>query len=240
MRMIHYFGVLALVATLLLFATLWTGISAAPNHLTVGLLAAMLTVAAHSALILFMVVTGRVLREAMVARPLGDEFLGELNAFFARKAGYPAALFAVLLIATAAVLGYANRSFALPSVVHMLVGIAAVIGNLAAFGVEARSLLDNQRLIDRAADRLDELDRQREAAGLPEPQAPASPGPNFVHIGLTIALGAWLPYLYRLLIVWKGRSDQVSVHPWIECSAVGFALLVLALRERRASERAES
>jgi hypothetical protein len=184
-----------------------------------------------------MVVTGRVLREAMIARPLGDEFLAELNAFFARKAGYPAALLAVLLIATAAVLGYANRSFALPPIVHMLVGITAVVGNLAAFGVEAKTLLDNQRLIDRAAARLDELDRQREELGLPEPEPPASGGPNFVHLGLTLTIGAWLPYLYRLLIVWKGRVDQVSLHPWIETSALGAVLLLLALRERRLEER---
>ena len=237
MRMIHYFGALALVATLLLIATLWTGVTAASDHLTVGLLASILTVAAHSGLILFMVVTGRILREAMIARSLGEEFLAELNAFFARKSGYPAALLAVLLIATAAVLGYANRSFALPPIVHMLVGIIAVVGNLAAFGVEARALLDNQRLLDRAAKRLDEIDREREESGLPEPDGAEYHGPNFVHLGLTITVGAWLPYLYILLIVWKGRADQVSVHPWAECSALGAALLFLALRERRLDRR---
>src|SRR6185436_9741898 len=87
MRMVHYFSAAAL---LLLGGLVWTVLSGLTHdgsdaHFTAGLVTSILAIAAHTLLILFMIVTGRVLKEAMRTRPMGPEFLDELNRFFARK-----------------------------------------------------------------------------------------------------------------------------------------------------------
>jgi hypothetical protein len=236
--MTHYFGAFAALAAPLFLFTVWTGISASPKHLGVGLFAAILAVATHSLLILFMIVTGRVLREATRVRTLEPDFLAELNAFFARRAGYPLALLSVLFVAAAAVLGYGQRAFGLSPAVHMLVGLAAVFLNLWTFGVELGVMRENQRLIDRAASALDRIDRELEARGelvaLEETDAQAAE--RLTRIAWTIALGAWLPFLYIWLIEWRGDVSRVSVHPWVEVSLLGLGLLWLVRRARGRSD----
>jgi hypothetical protein len=237
MRMIHYFGGLALTAALLLLASAWTGLTGSPHHLAVGLAGSIATVAAHSLLILFMIVSGRILREAMRARSLDGAFLGELNRFFERRAAYPAALFAVLLTAAAAVLGYGQHAFGMPPWVHPLAGALALVLNLFSFSIETRALAENQRLMDKASSELDRIDRELALRQMPEPLAEGDPLRSLVRLGWTIGLGAWLPYLYQLLIVWKGRASRVGLHPWIEISALGFLILLLTWRERMRSAR---
>ena len=234
MRMTHYFGAFALLAAPMLLLTAWTGIQGSPRHLSIGLVAAVLAVATHSLLILFMIVTGRVLREATRVRQLDPALLARLNAFFAERPGYPLALLSVLAIAAAAVLGYGNRAFGLSPAVHMLVGLGALVLNLWTLGVELAVMRENQRLVDEAAGALDRIDRERAESGLADESPPANaPDPKrFVRLGWTIALGAWLPYLYRLLIVWRGDTTRVGLHPWIELSLLGFVILFLARRER--------
>lgn len=231
--MTYYFGAFAALAAPLLLLTAWTGISGSPRHLAVGLFASILTVATHSLLILFMIVTGRVLREATRARTLGPDFLRELNAFFARRAGYPLALFSVLAIAAAAVLGYGHRAFGIPTLVHMLVGLVAVALNLWTFGLELGVMRENQRLIDLAAGTLDRLDRELEERGeLPTVDVGEAYDPQkMIRLGWSVTLGAWLPFLYILLVVWRGDLSRVSLHPWLEFSLLGVALLALAYRE---------
>lgn len=238
MRMIHYFGALSGVATALLLAAAWTGIEVVPQHLAVGLAGSVTAVAAHSLVIIFMIVSGRILREAIRARSLDDAFLAELNRFFERRAAYPTALFAVLATAAAAVLGYGQRAFGLPAIVHPLSGVAALAFNLLAFTIELRALSENQRLMDRAASELDRIDREIASRVVPTSAGDAASEAlaRLVHLGWTVALGAWLPWLYQVVIVWRGSASRVSLHPWIELSAVGLAILVLARRER--SQRA--
>jgi hypothetical protein len=224
--MVHYFSALA---ALVLPALLWaaaTGALGSPTHVGVGLFAAVFAALAHSLLILFVIVTGRVLREAMRSRPLSPAFLAELNAFFARKAAYPAAIFGVLAVVVAAVLGYAHRGFGIPPWVHWSAGVAALLFNVWSIAVEHRALRENQLLVDRVALELDRLDR--ESAPEPEPPQPVP----LARLGLVLAVGAWLPYLYWALIVWKGRFERVSPHPWVEASALGLLLWWLGRRAR--------
>jgi hypothetical protein len=234
MRMVHYFSALA---ALVLPALLWaagTGALGSPSHVGVGLFAAVFAALAHSLLILFMIVTGRVLREAMRARPLGPEFLSELNAFFERKAAYPAALFGVLAVVAAAVLGYAHRGFGIPPWVHWCAGILALVFNVWAIAVEHRALRDNQVLVDRVAAELDRIDRERaeDPAAPPPADEPRPDAAAVGRFGAVLAVGAWLPYLYWGLIVWKGRFERVPVHPWVEASALGLALWWIGRRAR--------
>ena len=78
MRMQHYFAAAVAITAPALLLTAGLGILGDPElHLKVGLVTAMATVGTHTLLILFMIVTGRVLKEAMASRPLPAEFLSE-------------------------------------------------------------------------------------------------------------------------------------------------------------------
>lgn len=229
MRMVHYFSALAILVIPALLWTVFTGAMNSPAHVGVGLFSAVFTVAAHSLLILFMIVTGRVLKEAMIARPLSPSFLAELNQFFARRAAYPAALFAVLAIVVAAVLGFAPRAFGLHPAVHWIAGLAAVGVNMWAIPLEYRALRENQLLVDRAALELDRIDRESAASGAEPPLEVFDPKRS-ARLGLIVAISAWFPYLYWGLIVWKGDFGRIpwGVHPWLEVSLLGVLVYFIA------------
>jgi hypothetical protein len=227
MRMVHYFGALAILVGPALVWTAASGLVGSPSHVGIGLFSAVYTAAVHSLLILFMIVTGRVLKEAMAARPLGPEFLAELNAFFAKKKAYPAALFAVLAIVVAAVLGFAHRGFGIHPTWHWLTGVLALVFNLWAITIEYRALRENQHLIDRVVLELDRIDRERES----EPSAAAEDAYDprrAARWGLIVAVSAWFPFLYWSLIVWKGHFTRMDLHPWLELSLLAslFGLVV--------------
>jgi len=235
MRMLHYFlaGVLLLVPAL--GWTVLTGLAhdGSDRHLWAGLFTAVLAIGVHTLVILFMLVTGRVLREAMLARPLGPDLLARQNEFFARRRAYPLAVLGAFSIVAAGVLGWSQRGFGLPPAWHMLAGIAAVLANLWALQQEHRALRENQRLVDEAARRLDALDRERERQGLPGLPDEPRDARSLARWGLVVASSAWLPYFYWALIPWRGDFSKVSVHPWLEGSLFGLAVFLLARRERR-------
>lgn len=228
MRMVHYFAVGAGLTVIALLAAAGTGILQQPSadaHLSAGLVAAVVAVGTHTLLILFMIVTGRVLREAMGSRPLGKEFLGELNAFFARKKAYPLAGLSALAVVATAVLGY-GQNIGVPSSVHMLLGVGTVLLNLWALQAELRALAENQVLIDRVSAELDRIDREHpeivaaaRAAAEEDPEGAAGRW-------LAAGLAAWLPYLYWGLIEWRGDFHEVPL--WLPIGtalASAYALL---------------
>jgi hypothetical protein len=226
MRMLHYFGALAALSTLGLVATALTGVAFAGGevHLTTGLFTAILVVGTHTLLIVFMIVTGRVLKAAMASRPLGPEFLAELNDFFGRKQAYPAAVSAAVLVVATGVLGYAKHAFGLPPAVHMLAGLATLLVNLWVFGLELRALQENQALLDRAASELDRIDTEQADLAVRAALEEAAPRPGEASKRwLIVGVSVWMPYLYWVFVVWRGDFAQVSVHPWLEVSA--FALV---------------
>lgn len=233
MRMFHYWAAFAALVIPALLAAAFTGFAGAGAvHLAVGLCAAVGAVALHTLVILFMLVTGRVLREAMRARKLSGEFLAELNAFFAAKPAYPAAILGAFSITVAAVLGYGSRGFGLPAAVHWTAGILALVANLWAAAMEATALRANQRLIDRAKHELDRLDRERAEADA-RSHAPGAPGapeapPRFTPAQRWVlaAIAFWGPYFYWALVVWKGRFD--SVPPGLLVFSIAASGLALA------------
>jgi hypothetical protein len=242
MRMTHYFAGLAAACALALIATAVSGIWFAGGelHLLLGLLAGTLAVGLHSLLIVFMIITGKVLRAAMDARPLSGEFLSELNAFFASKRAYPAAVLGAASITAAGVLGYAQRGFGWPAQVHLAFALFALVYNLYAMQIEWRALLDNQQLLDRTARALDELDARDaraaargELAGALASSAPGALAFERVDHALAArrwllaALSAWSPYAYWALVVWKGRTADMS--PWFLRGSACASLLALIL-----------
>jgi hypothetical protein len=230
MRMWHYFAAAALLLVPALLATLGTGIlhDESERHLWTGLFTATLGVAVHTLVILFMLITGRILREAMRARSLGPEWLAELNRFFAERRAYPLSVLGAFSLVAAGVLGMSARGFDISPVWHMLVGVSAIFANIWALGEEYKALRANQRLVDRVAHELDRIDGDARSRG-EVPPGEASPDPPgdpraVARFGLTLMIGAWLPYLYWALITWRGDFSRVSLHPWVEGSLVGLVL----------------
>jgi len=228
MRMIHYFGAAASVSIVALLVSAWLGISGQLDiHFRVALVTAIFTIGTHSLLIMFMIITGRIIREAMLSRDLPVEFLAELNDFFKHKKAYPAALLGATSVVVAGVLGTAQSALGLPSMTHMLVGIVALCVNFFAILVETQAILANQDLVDRVAAALDKLDHEPKASGELAEEAEPDPGAK-ARAAMAVALGAWVPYLYWGLVVWRGEFSKVSIHPWLEFSIGGFLVWGLA------------
>jgi hypothetical protein len=225
MRMVHYYAVLAILLVPSLLATLLTGVfrDGSDRHLLLGLFTAILCVATNTLLILFMIVTGRVLKAAMQSRPLSSAFLVELNTFFASQKAYPLALLAAAAATATAVLGY-GRFIGVPAAVHMLLGLVSVLLNLWALQAGFLALRGNQRLLDAAAAELDRVDAER-----PEAVDPRVGEPAWV-VGrrgrwLVFAASAWLPWLYWAFVVWRGDVRRVShAFLWLSALASAFAL----------------
>lgn len=236
MRMFHYYLALALPASALLVATMVSGfVTGAPErHVGLGVLTAILCVATHTLLILFMIVTGRILKQAVRSRRLPPAFLAELNEFFARRTAYPASLGAATLTAATAVLGY-GRNIGVPLLVHVVFGVAIVLLNPLTFAAGLSILRRNQALVDRAARALDTADAEARAAGAPDPVEPAGEPEEPAAFGprtrwLAFALSAWLPYLYWALVVWRGDFGRVAPAFLVGTALASAAGLVGALR----------
>jgi len=229
--MLHYYLGLALVLVPSLFATLVTGMryDGSQTHLALGLFTAILCVATNTLLILFMIVTGRVLKAAMRSRPLGGEFLAELNQFFARRRAYPMALVGAAVATATAVLGYGPR-IGVPVAVHLALGLTTVVVNLLIVPVALRTLRSNQALLDRVAGELDRIDR---VAGPPD-AAIGEPEWAFRHSTrwAIFAGSAWLPYLYWALVVWHGDFERVSDVFLAGTAAVSIGCVLVAWRRR--------
>ena len=229
MRMSHYFlvGVILLVPALGWTVITGLGHDGTERHFWAGLMTGALAVGVHTLLILFVLITGRILREAMKARSLGPEFLEELNQFFAVQRAYPLAVLAAFSTVVAGVLGNTARGFGISPAWHWLAGIGAVGINLWALREELLILRSNQMLVDRVARELDEIDRRAQEPFVEQPADTRT----VARWSLAVALGAWMPYLYWGLFEYRGDFSRVSLHPWVEASAIGFALWLLARRE---------
>lgn len=225
MRMSQYY--LSLLALSLggLVLTALAGILRWSWHLSVALPTAMLVVALHSLTILFVLIGSRLLREAINNCGLSAEYLVRSNAYFRRVSGLFLSLGGAFSITAAGVLGYGERAFELPAWVHLAVGLFAALLTLVAIPFEYRSLRTVERLLDEMRESLDEEDQRRAAEGLgPVDEGHVPQRDTRAQTGLFIALAPWCVYLYQLLIVWRGSFDEVSLHPWIEISAVGWVI----------------
>jgi hypothetical protein len=233
--MVHYYLALAILLVPCLLLVLATGAlpDGSSRHLTVGFFTAVLCVATNTLLILFMIVSGRVLRAAMQSRDLAPAFLRELNEFFARRSAYPLAILAAFAATAAAVLGY-GRFIGVPAAVHVLLGLAAVLLNAFALGHGVRALRVNQALLDRAASELDRLD----AAGAPVRTEAASPAWVYGPATRWIVFGvsAWAPYLYWALVVWRGDFAHVPPALLALCALGSLFGLAQAWRARATSD----
>lgn len=229
--MVHYYLALAFLLAPCLLLVLATGALAdgSERHLVVGFFTAVLCVATNTLLILFMIVSGRVLRAAMRSRDLAPAFLAEVNEFFARRSAYPLAIVSAFAATAAAVLGH-GRFIGVPVAVHVLVGLAAVLLNALALQHGVRALRANQLLLDRAAAELDRLD----AAGVPVRADAAAPAWAYGRATRWVVFGlsAWGPYLYWALVVWRGDFAHVPAFLPVACALASAFGLAQAWRAR--------
>jgi hypothetical protein len=243
MRMSQYFLFGSVAAILALLVAAGLGFSGDLSlHFKVALPAAILTVGAHTLLILFMMITGRILREAIRCRDLPQEFLDELNLFFSRKSAYPAAVIGCMSITAAAVLAFGAPVLGLPAATHWVAASLALLLNLWVLPVEYRALRETQLIVDKAAGALDKLDEEITSSGGDLPEDEGTTPEGLAQGAMAVAIGAWLPYIYMVFIMGEGDLSSTSIHPFIEVSIGGLVVWWLGRSEakRQASESADA
>jgi len=231
MRATHYYIVLMVLSVLGLLVSGVAGILRFEAHLLIALPTAMTVVAAHSLVILFVLICSRVMREAIQNCGLSEDLLGRSNEFFRRASGFGLALLGAFSIVAAGVLGYSERAFGFPVEVHIVAGIVAACLTFIAIPFELQTLAHVGQLYDEVASALARDDAARAERGLPpvDSQVPKQRD-SLATTGLFIVIAPWLVYLYLVLIVWQARFDRVSLHPWLEISAAGLVVWLLGRR----------
>jgi hypothetical protein len=188
--------------------------------------------------ILFMLISSRLLREGHENCGLSPEYMQRSNDFFRERGGFVLVLGGALSIVVAGVLGYTERAFSIPSEVHLVMGLVAMLLTFVAAPVELSALRKAEALLDEAREVLDREDAARAARGegpVDSDHQPYKDSPKGIATFLLVA--PLLVYFYRALIVWRGEFSLVSLHPWVELSLVGLVLFIRAVRaERQAGE----
>ena len=231
MRMSYYYLYLAVLASLGLLASVAAGFFGWSTHLMLALLTAFVVVALHTLVIMFLLISGRLLREGHENCGLPAEYLARSNAFWKERGGFYLALLGASSIVAAGVLGYSKHAFSIPSEVHLLVGLFAAAVTLYAIPIELSALRNVEGLLDEVRETLDREDRERAARGeapVGSEHEPYKDSPKAIAVFVLVV--PLLVYFYKTLIVWGGDFDQVSVHPWFEISVVGLVMLVRAQR----------
>jgi hypothetical protein len=136
---------------------------AAPTlHFYLGLFTVLSTLALHCLVFIYLLGTGRWVKEVALAYRLPDTALPKRTRDLKRRT-FPVALLAMLVpIATAAAGGGQNQGW--PWQVHLSLGCATLLVNLWAFGVERRNVAINAGVLDEV---MREVDRIRAEHGLP-------------------------------------------------------------------------
>jgi len=132
-------------------------------HFVLGLCAALGVLLVHCIIFTYFLGTGRWVKEVTLAYRLPDEPWHKQTREL-KRGTFPPALFAMLIAIATAAAGAGAQLQAWPWWVHAVLAFATVLINVWAFGVEYRNVTANADVI---LDVLAEVDRRREAQGLP-------------------------------------------------------------------------
>lgn len=229
MRMSTLFGALVGVSTAGLLAALASGLLAwgsldpgrGAAHRALALGGAILVLLTHSIVFVYMIGTGRTIKDAVRDLDLDPHYYEVHKSYKWRTA--PWALLCALAVTATAVLGGLAARTSAGAWLHPLMGLATLL--LHAFGLPAiwRAIGDNGRLLDRVASA---AAARRSAAGAPG-GAPAVSGSALTPAGwsLVLAASAWLPWLYVRFVM--GRA--LPAWPFAAASALALAAFALML-----------
>ena len=230
MRMSAIFAALCGVALAGLIGALGTGLTAGGldesslvAHRGMALAGAILVVFAHSVVFVYMIGTGRAIKDAVRDFDV-DQALYDEHCDYKWRAA-PWALTCTALVVATAVLGGVTDSGGVAVWIHPILAVATLIANLYGLPAEYRTIRDNGVLLDRVAEVTAEKNRDKIAAGV-DPAPPASPltGGGW---SLVMAASAWLPWLYIRYVM--GRSDT----PWWPFLAASLIFVVAFVRGLR-------
>lgn len=233
MRMSGIFAVLVGVALAGLLAALYTGIistgsligSGLETHRKLALGGAILVVLVHSVVFVYLIGTGRAIKDATRDHDVDPDLYREHVGYKWRAA--PWALACTVATVATSVLGGALEGGE-AGWLHPLAAVVTLLCNLFGLPAEYRAIRDNGGLLDRLAMATRARNLVKIAAGQDPapPLSPLSPTGWF----LVMAVSAWLPWLYVRFIM--GRSELPAL-PFAVVSAVFLAgFLAGALRWR--------
>lgn len=232
------FGLLVGVALAGLLAALLTGLRAMGGlgeptgmdvHGVLGLAGSILVLFTHSMVFVYLIGTGRAIKDASNDYGLDARYYEEHKLCKWRAA--PWATLNTLVIVATAVLGGLVDADGAARWLHPLCALAALLLNALGLPAILRAIRDNGALLDQVVAASWEKNRAVLAAGGdPRPEASLLTTGGWA---LLLALSAWLPWLYVRYVM--GRSSLSPV-PFAAVSAL-FFVLYLAAALRRGGRR---
>lgn len=155
-----FFVLLAVITTTLLSAAIVLGLQAGPLpapklfsdaadplliHFYLGLVGTVSCLITHVWVFFYFIGTGEGIREGVIAHRLDPDAIRRTKRFKAKT--FPFALFAMLFMITAAILGGGLRFARVPGWLHMVAAYFALAFNLFAFAMEYKTIGENRRLM---------------------------------------------------------------------------------------------
>lgn len=191
------------------------------RHRQVALGCAILLVLVHSVVFVYMIGTGRAIKDAVRDHGIAPRYYEVHKGYKWRAA--PWALACAVLTVACAVLGGAVATGGGAAWLHPLAGVMVLVANLFGLPEIWKAIRDNGRLLDEVAAATAAVNREVIARG-EDPAPPLSTLPRDRWL-LILAASAWLPWLY-IRFVMAGRT------PWWPFAVVCGLLLLLWVRER--------
>jgi hypothetical protein len=227
--MTEFFGLSAILSSLLLGISIVLGYIGHPAHLLWSLLAAFIAISAHCLIFGIFTGAGKDTRELVQDLKLNPEFVGQTKAF--RKITFPPALYAILMILITAFLGgglskWGSKGMALT---HGLFAFLTFAYNLKTFWLEFKCVRENSVILKKVnseAARVTEA--HPELASQTKFESPEMVdglggyhwGSHVFALGKFLCFMGWntyLPYIYIRFIM--GIID-LPVWPFVALSAV--------------------
>lgn len=128
-------------------------------HFFCGMVSGVLTLLVHSIIFTYFIGTGRWLKETVKAYGLADSIVRQTRRFKARTS--PVALFSMLLVIAAAVMGAAADTGRIATTWHLVGGVVAIGFNLMSYPVEYRCVCENMSLLDQVTAEVRSIRRAR-------------------------------------------------------------------------------
>ncbi|MFQ5750150.1 MAG: hypothetical protein ACE5H3_11950 [Planctomycetota bacterium] len=211
-----------------LLAAVWSGLTGMGTleasdlglHRRLALAGAILAVLVHSVVFVYMIGTGRAIKDATGDFGIDPLLYQEHIALKWRAA--PWALACTVLLAATAVLGGVAESGGVWKWIHPLAAVLTLLVNLGGFPAEFRAIRDNGALLGRVAEATAARNRARLERG--EDPAPPLSSLSPGGWGLVVAVSAWLPARFVM-----GRPD-LPAWPFAVVSVFGILGFLRNLR----------